>query len=211
LKLKQTTEAPQRKARPHVPTQKPMRCSPHPNHTPTYPTRKPPAHQPRLHPQVLHPLPFCRISVYFLYELRCDERLKTKAEESTRLACTGLLGVACTGLLGVRTEDKFNPTSCTLIPSLFPLGLTSSVLINRHVCEHTPIRYSTVSFQCHRCRFYPVEAITGSYSRRWSGPPVLGHRSPVRTGGKELPSTHCSMSLSVSMRIVYCRINRSVQ
>jgi hypothetical protein len=26
------------------------------------------------------------------YEFRCDERLKTKAEESTRLAYTGLLG-----------------------------------------------------------------------------------------------------------------------
>jgi hypothetical protein len=26
-----------------------------------------------------------------IYECRCDERLKTKAEESTRLACTGLL------------------------------------------------------------------------------------------------------------------------
>ncbi len=27
-----------------------------------------------------------------IYECRCDERLKTKAEESTRLGCTGLLG-----------------------------------------------------------------------------------------------------------------------
>ena len=27
-----------------------------------------------------------------IYECRCDERLKTKAEESTRLAYTGLLG-----------------------------------------------------------------------------------------------------------------------
>ena len=27
-----------------------------------------------------------------LYECRCDERLKTKVEESTRLANTGLLG-----------------------------------------------------------------------------------------------------------------------
>ena len=27
-----------------------------------------------------------------LYECRCDERLKTKAEESTRLTYTGLLG-----------------------------------------------------------------------------------------------------------------------
>jgi hypothetical protein len=27
-----------------------------------------------------------------VYECRCDERLKTKAEESTRLAYTGLLG-----------------------------------------------------------------------------------------------------------------------
>ena len=26
-----------------------------------------------------------------IYECRCDERLKTKAEESTRLACTGLV------------------------------------------------------------------------------------------------------------------------
>ena len=25
-----------------------------------------------------------------IYECRCDERLKTKAEESTRLTCTGL-------------------------------------------------------------------------------------------------------------------------
>jgi hypothetical protein len=28
-----------------------------------------------------------------IYECRCDERLKTKAEESTRLAYTGLLGI----------------------------------------------------------------------------------------------------------------------
>ena len=27
-----------------------------------------------------------------IYECRCDERLKTKAEESTRLTYTGLLG-----------------------------------------------------------------------------------------------------------------------
>ena len=27
-----------------------------------------------------------------IYECRCDERLKTKAEESTRLAYTGLIG-----------------------------------------------------------------------------------------------------------------------
>ncbi len=27
-----------------------------------------------------------------IYECRCDERLKTKVEESTRLAYTGLLG-----------------------------------------------------------------------------------------------------------------------
>ena len=27
-----------------------------------------------------------------LYECRCDERLKTKAEESTRLTYTGLIG-----------------------------------------------------------------------------------------------------------------------
>ena len=27
-----------------------------------------------------------------MYECRCDERLKTKAEESTRLSDTGLLG-----------------------------------------------------------------------------------------------------------------------
>jgi hypothetical protein len=27
-----------------------------------------------------------------IYECRCDERLKTKTEESTRLAYTGLLG-----------------------------------------------------------------------------------------------------------------------
>ena len=27
-----------------------------------------------------------------IYECRCDERLKTKAEESTRLASTGLIG-----------------------------------------------------------------------------------------------------------------------
>ncbi len=26
-----------------------------------------------------------------MYECRCDERLKTKVEESTRLECTGLL------------------------------------------------------------------------------------------------------------------------
>ncbi len=34
LKLKQKTEAPQRKTRPHVPTQIPRRRPPHPNHTP---------------------------------------------------------------------------------------------------------------------------------------------------------------------------------
>ena len=27
-----------------------------------------------------------------IYECRCDERLKTKVEESTRLTCPGLLG-----------------------------------------------------------------------------------------------------------------------
>jgi hypothetical protein len=27
-----------------------------------------------------------------IYECRCDERLKTKAEESTRLSCTWLIG-----------------------------------------------------------------------------------------------------------------------
>jgi hypothetical protein len=42
---------------------KPMRLPPHPNHTPDHPTRQPPAHQPRLHPQVLHPLPFCRFQI----------------------------------------------------------------------------------------------------------------------------------------------------
>ncbi len=31
-----------------------------------------------------------------IYECRCDERLKTKVEESTRLTYTG----TCTGLLG---------------------------------------------------------------------------------------------------------------
>ena len=45
----------------------------------------------------------CRIVVYYesikrelktrpIYECRCNERLKTKAEESTRLAYTGFLG-----------------------------------------------------------------------------------------------------------------------
>ena len=41
-----------------------------------------------------------------------------------------------------------------------------------------------------------------------SHPPVLGHRVPVRTGGNELPVTHCSLSFLVSMTIVYCRINK---
>jgi hypothetical protein len=38
LKLKQTTEAPQRKSRTHVPTQIPRRFPPHPNHTPIHHT-----------------------------------------------------------------------------------------------------------------------------------------------------------------------------
>jgi hypothetical protein len=38
LKLKQKSEGPQRKPRPHVPTQISMRRPPHPNHTPTYHT-----------------------------------------------------------------------------------------------------------------------------------------------------------------------------
>jgi hypothetical protein len=37
-------------------------------------------------------------------------------------------------------------------------------------------------------------------SSRCSGPPALGHR--VRTGGKELPVTHCSLSFLASTRIV---------
>ncbi len=36
----------------------------------------------------------------------------------------------------------------------------------------------------------------------------LGYRPAVRTAGKELPTTHCSLSFLTSMRIVYCRINK---
>ncbi len=50
LKLKQKSEAPQRKTRSYVPTRKSMSLPPHPNHPPTYPTLEPPSHQPRLHP-----------------------------------------------------------------------------------------------------------------------------------------------------------------
>ncbi len=50
LKLKQKSEVPQRKTRSYVPTRKSMSHPPHPNHTPTYPTLKPPSHQSRLHP-----------------------------------------------------------------------------------------------------------------------------------------------------------------
>ena len=32
------------------------------------------------------------VKTKLIYECRCDERLKTKVEESTRLAYTGLLG-----------------------------------------------------------------------------------------------------------------------
>jgi hypothetical protein len=50
LETKTKSEAPQRKPRPYVPTRKSMRRLPHPNHPPTHPNRKTPAHQPRLHP-----------------------------------------------------------------------------------------------------------------------------------------------------------------
>ena len=38
-----------------------------------------------------------------IYEYRCDEKLKTKAEGSTRLAYTGLLG----GLEHLKIETRF--------------------------------------------------------------------------------------------------------
>jgi hypothetical protein len=46
-------------------------------------------------------------------------------------------------------------------------------------------------------------------SSRWSDPPALGHRPPVRTGGKnELPATPYSMSFLAGLTIVYGRIKK---
>jgi hypothetical protein len=65
-----------------------------------------------------------------------------------------------------------------------------------------------------------VVRTSGAGPNRWRDPAVpilpagedqglLGTDRPaVRTVGKELPTTHCSLSFLTSMRIVYCRINK---
>jgi len=46
-----------------------------------------------------------------IYECRCDERLKTKSEGSTRLAYTGLIG----GLEHLKIETKLNTRELNLL------------------------------------------------------------------------------------------------
>ncbi len=41
-----------------------------------------------------------------IYECRCDERLKTKVEESTRLACTVLTGISIFVFLFSKVKKK---------------------------------------------------------------------------------------------------------
>ena len=48
----------------------------------------------------------------------------------------------------------------------------------------------------------------GAGSTLWTHVEVLGNRPVVRTTGKDLPTTHCSLSFLTSMRIVYCRIKK---
>jgi hypothetical protein len=43
-----------------------------------------------------------KVNRKLIYECRCDERLKAKAERSTRLACTGLRG----GLEHLKIETR---------------------------------------------------------------------------------------------------------
>jgi hypothetical protein len=45
-----------------------------------------------------------------IYECRCDERLKTKAEESTRLSYTGLLGELEHLKIKTRSIDEMFPS-----------------------------------------------------------------------------------------------------
>ena len=59
-----------------------------------------------------------------------------------------------------------------------------------------------------QCRHNHAETKVTQILRRWSDPPALGHRSPVLTGGNELPVTHCSLSFLPSLTIVYCRIKK---
>ena len=46
------------------------------------------------------------LKIRLIYECRCDERLKTKAEESTRLIYTGLLGELETLKIKTRLIDE---------------------------------------------------------------------------------------------------------
>ncbi len=50
----------------------------------------------------------CKLKTRSTYECRCDERLKTKSEDSTRLVYTGILGVC---VQTAWTEDQFTMTS----------------------------------------------------------------------------------------------------
>ena len=64
-----------------------------------------------------------------IYECRCDERLKTKAEESMRLTYTGLLGECVLEVMGAPSIFKLIRKATTL-PRVLPT-FTSCVCLFR--------------------------------------------------------------------------------
>ena len=74
---------------------------------------------------------FCGIMVYYesinrelktklIYECRCDERLKTKAEESTRLVYTGLFGELEHLKIETRLIDEMFASVILVVSSVLP-------------------------------------------------------------------------------------------
>ena len=173
MEVKQKSEAPQRKPRPHISTQISMRRPLHPNHTPTH-------HKNAMHPGVRDTFFFVFLPRQFLNAFLTSPDFRTTTTRTCQqqwLSCIRKHGCALepTALASQTTRTASPMVSASPTGLRMSMGTTSRSEPFRHSCTHISYLHATNAY----APFLPDYTAPCKCPRSRSGPPV--HASTILT------------------------------